>query len=90
MLHQTFQFLLGSVRKRKINFQRIQALNCPTCVWLNWTSVMRNGTLCHAYDEEFELPYFMDPWHINALRAAKLYPYTKEVIDNTFKRLNLT
>lgn len=49
---------------------------------------MCDEKLCHTYDEELELPYINDQSHFNKLGTAKLYPYTKNVIESTLKKLN--
>uniref|UniRef100_A0A914CH14 SGNH domain-containing protein n=1 Tax=Acrobeloides nanus TaxID=290746 RepID=A0A914CH14_9BILA len=68
--------------------QRLALIKCEKCVWFNWNKIICNDGICKPYDEELELPLYRNKDHINRLGVAKIYPHTKEVIDNALKKIH--
>ena len=50
---------------------------------------MCQNDICSAYDEEFNLPFYIDNMgHPNKIGVSKLYPYTESVLREVVEQIN--
>lgn len=73
-------------------FARLNAIDCKKCVFVKWSNVFcdnikNSNRICHSYNNDTKLAYFVDSNHYHFMGNFKTRPYLKSLLKDIVKKL---